>query len=54
MKVEEVLACSFPAWYPQFEKVSFRSRTLALPGELLDYLRDNERLVLPKWDFLRL
>jgi len=48
MKVEEVLQCSLPAWYPHFEKVTFPTVCLTLPGEVLDYLREDGQLVLPK------
>ena len=48
MKVEEVLQCSLPAWYPQFEKVTFPTICLTLSGEVLDYLREDGQLVLPK------
>jgi len=48
MKVGEVLACAFPSWYSHFEKVTFRSHIIPIPRDVLDYLLDNERLVLPK------
>jgi len=48
MKVEEVLQCSLPAWYSQFEKVTFPTICLTLPGQVLDYLREDGQLVLPK------
>eukprot|EP00090_Calanus_glacialis_P017849 TRINITY_DN27706_c0_g1_i8.p1 TRINITY_DN27706_c0_g1~~TRINITY_DN27706_c0_g1_i8.p1 ORF type:complete len:336 (-),score=132.00 TRINITY_DN27706_c0_g1_i8:64-1071(-) len=48
MKVEEVLQCSLPAWYPQFEKVTFPTICLTLSGEVLDYLREDDQLVLPR------
>jgi len=38
MKVHEVLACSFPSWYPSFRKVTIKSRIHALPQEFVDYL----------------
>ena len=48
MKVEEVLQCSLPHWYPNFEKITFNSVCIPLPNEVLSYLRDNGSLVLPK------
>jgi len=48
MKVEEVLQCSLPAWYPLFEKVTFPTVCFTLPGEVLDYLREDGQLVLPR------
>lgn len=48
MKCQEVLACSFPAWYPDFAKVTFKSVTVDIPDDVLEYLRSRESLVLPK------
>jgi len=48
MKVEEVLECSLPHWYPSFEKVTFPTVCLSLPNNVLDYLREDGQLVLPK------
>jgi hypothetical protein len=48
MKVEEVLQCSFPLWYHNFEKVTFKSVVIPLPQEVLSYLLENDQLVLPK------
>lgn len=47
MKVHEVIACSFPAWYHKFRKVTIRSRILTLPPSVLAYLRSNSGVVLP-------
>jgi len=43
-----VLECALPAWYPRFEKVTFPTICIPLPGEVLDYLREDGQLVLPK------
>jgi len=43
-----VLQCSLPAWYPHFEKVTFPTVCLTLPGEVLEYLKEDGQLVLPK------
>ena len=42
-----MLKCSLPAWYQQFEKVTFPTVCLPLPREVLDYLREDGQLVLP-------
>ena len=42
-----MLQCSLPAWYQQFEKVTFPTVCLPLPREVLDYLREDGQLVLP-------
>ena len=48
MLASEVLRCSFPAWYEQFEKVTVESVVLPLPEEVLNYLRTEGSLVLPQ------
>ena len=48
MKVEEVLECSLPKWYPKFEKVTFPTVNIPIPTDVLEYLRENGSLVLPK------
>ena len=48
MKVDDVLQCSLPTWYPQFEKVTIYSVCLPLPGAVTEYLCDNVSLVLPR------
>lgn len=48
MKVDEVLACSFPHWYPEFSKITIRSEVIPVPDEVLAYLRSNSSVVLPK------
>jgi hypothetical protein len=47
MLVEDVLHCSFPRWYPVFEKVSIPSVVLPLPPPVLEYLQEDGQLVLP-------
>jgi len=46
--VDDVLQCSFPKWYPKFEKVTIYSVCLPLPGAVTEYLCDNGSLVLPR------
>ncbi len=48
MLVKEVNSCSFDQWYPLFKKVTFKSIILPIPNEVLDYLRSDGSLVLPK------
>ena len=48
MKVCEVLECSLPRWLEKFEKITFPTVCLPLPDEVLEYLRENGSLVLPK------
>lgn len=43
-----MLQCSLPSWYSQFEKVTFSTVCIPLPGEVLDYLREDGLMVLPK------
>lgn len=38
MKVQDVLTCSFASWYPFFQKITIKSKILALPQEFIDYL----------------
>jgi hypothetical protein len=45
MLVKDVDACSFDNWFRTFEKVTFRSRVLPIPDDVLDYLRSDETLV---------
>jgi len=47
MKVLDVLECSFDNWYEQFEKVTIKSEILPIPDNVLTYLQDNGKLVLP-------
>ncbi|KAI9496185.1 D123-domain-containing protein [Zychaea mexicana] len=35
---QDIINCSFPSWHDQFRGVTFRSKTLALPSEFVDYL----------------
>ena len=48
MKVCEVLECSLPKWYQSFEKITFPTVSIPLPNEVLEYLRENGSLVLPR------
>ena len=34
----EIAACSFPAWYPSFQHLTFRSEVLPLPPGFADFL----------------
>jgi len=47
MLVEEVMRCSFPAWYKTFEKVTIPSVCVPLPAAVVDYLLEDGQLVLP-------
>ena len=47
MKIEEVLQCALPNWYERFEKVTFPTVVVPIPGDVLEYLKDNGSLVLP-------
>ena len=47
MKVGEVEACSFEKWYNFFTKVTFQSRILPLPEEVVRYLKSDNGIVLP-------
>ena len=47
MKVEDILECSLPKWYPNFEKVTFPTVNIPIPPDVLEYLRENGSLVLP-------
>lgn len=47
MRVEEIEACSFDKWYPEFSKVTFKSQIVPLPQTVLDYLRSDVGIVLP-------
>jgi hypothetical protein len=48
MHVKDVLACSMPDWYPMFEKVTIRTEIVPLPHDVLEYLLDDGKLILPK------
>ena len=45
--MREKLACMFSMWYPAFRDVTFESRVLDLPSDVLDYLMSDGTLVLP-------
>jgi len=42
-----VIECSFDNWYHNFEKVTIKSEILPIPDNVLSYLQDNGKLVLP-------
>nr|XP_045604564.1 cell division cycle protein 123 homolog isoform X2 [Procambarus clarkii] len=48
MKVQDVLACSFPSWYDKFKKCTIKSIVMPLTQEVLAYMQDNGTLVLPE------
>ena len=48
MKVSDVLECSLPEWYGNFEKITQPTVCIPLPSEVLEYLRENGSLVLPR------
>ncbi|RUS74577.1 hypothetical protein EGW08_017658 [Elysia chlorotica] len=47
MKVSEVLNCSFPEWYPQFQHITYKSVIIPLPNSFMDYL-NADSVVLPE------
>ena len=47
MLVDDVMNCSFPSWYPAFEKITIPSLILSIPQPVLDYLQEDGELVLP-------
>ena len=48
MLTKEVEWCSIAHWYPYFKKVTFKTIILHLNNEILDYLRSDGSLILPK------
>lgn len=48
MLSKEVLWCSIDNWYSMFKKVTFKSVILPIPNEVLEYLRSDGHLILPK------
>ena len=48
MLIKDVLACSLPAWYPLFEKVTIATKILPLPDDVLEYFLEDGKFVLPK------
>ncbi|CAF1440095.1 unnamed protein product [Rotaria sordida] len=46
VSVQDVLNCSFPVWYPTFEKHSFKSVILKLTDDVVQYLR-SDKFYLP-------
>ena len=47
MRIDQVEACSFDKWYFLFTKVTFQSKILPLPEEVVRYLKSDNGLVLP-------
>jgi len=47
MLCSEVLSCALPQWYENFAKVTFDTRVLDLPDDVLAYLRGRGSVVLP-------
>ena len=47
MLVKDVLACSLPAWYSQFEKITINTEILPLTKPVVDYLLEDGGLILP-------
>ena len=49
MLASDVDNCSFSSWYPDFEKVTFKSVVLPVPDDVADYLKpkDDNGLFLP-------
>ncbi|XP_047497451.1 cell division cycle protein 123 homolog [Penaeus chinensis] len=48
MKVNDVMACSFPSWYEKFKKCTIKSIVIPLTTDVLAYMQDNGTLVLPE------
>ena len=47
MYAHEVDACAIDQWYNEFSKVTFESKILPLPKQVLDYLRSDAGIILP-------
>ena len=48
LKCAEVKWCSIDNWYQLFRKVTFKTIVLPIPNEVLDYLKSDGSLILPK------
>ncbi|RNA08611.1 cell division cycle 123-like protein [Brachionus plicatilis] len=48
MKVNQILNCSFDKWYHLFENITIKSEIIPIPKNVLDYLRINSTIILPK------
>lgn len=48
MLTSEVLWCSIDNWYPKFKKVCTKTVVLPVPNEVLEYLKSDGSLILPK------
>ena len=47
MRIDDVEACSFNKWYSCFTKVTFPSKIINLPEEVVRYLKSDNGIVLP-------
>ena len=47
MLVKDVLACSLPTWYSQFEKITINTEILPLTKPVVDYFLEDGGLILP-------
>ena len=48
MLSKEVKWCSIDNWYAKFKKVTFKTLILPIPNDVLEYLRSDGSLILPK------
>merc|ERR1712004_835481 len=48
LKCSDVKWCSIENWYAKFRKVTFKTIILTIPNEVIDYLRSDGSLILPK------
>ena len=48
MLCEDVAWCSIDNWYHSFKKCTFKTIILPIPNEVLDYLKSDGSLILPK------
>ena len=44
---DAVIACSFPVWYPAFERVAIKSTVIPLSDDFIAYLRSGGPVFLP-------
>ena len=48
MLCKDVHWCSIENWYPEFNKLTFKTIILPIPNEVLNYLKSDNSLILPK------
>ena len=48
MKKVQVLNCSFEKWYSLFKHLTFRSEILPIPDQVVNYLKSDSTIILPK------